>query len=563
MSEQRQAMALPVPGDDEVLFVALGGLGEVGMNVALYGRAGQWIMVDLGITFGDDTTPGVDIILPDLACLEGQENRLAAIVLTHAHEDHVGAVPYVWQKVRCPIYATPFTAEFVRRKLTEEGVAGEAKVKEVPRGGRFMAGPFDIELIPVAHSIPEAHGVAIRSDAGTLFHTGDWKLDPDPVIGPPTDEAAFRRLGDEGVLAMICDSTNAIIEGHSRSEAELLPSITDLISARTSGRVVFTCFASNVARLQTISRAAAANGRRVALVGRSLRRMDQVARSTGYLRGVPDFLSEEHVGFLPPDEVVLICTGSQGEPRAALHRIAGGTHPHVVLDPDDTIVFSSRTIPGNERAVDRLQNQLARMGMEIITNRDHFVHVSGHPARGELRRMYEWIRPKVSVPVHGEIRHRMAHRELVQKLGTVPHSLLPENGSIIRFTRSESAIVGEVHTGRLTFDGQKVVPLEGGALRARRRMVENGVATISLVLDAKGKVLTEPQISVHGLVHEEEEGDMAALLLRAVEEAVGRLSPAARREDEPVIDAARIAVRRQLRSRYKKRPAIEVHLARV
>lgn len=562
MSARMETGPLPVPRDDEVLFVALGGLGEVGMNVALYGHAGQWIMVDLGVTFGDDTTPGVDIILPDLSCLEGQENRLAALVLTHAHEDHVGAVPYVWQKIRCPIYATPFTAEFVRRKLIEEGLAGEAKVREVAKGDRFEAGPFDVELLPVAHSIPEAHAVAIRSSVGTLLHTGDWKLDPDPVIGPPTEESRFRRLGDEGVLAMICDSTNAIVEGSSRSEATLLPSITELVADRR-GRVVFTCFASNVARLQTISAAAAANGRRVALVGRSLRRMDQVARGTGYLAGVADFLSEEHVGFLSNDEVVLICTGSQGEPRAALHRVAAGTHPHVVLDPDDTIVFSSRTIPGNERSVERLQNQLARMGMEIVTNRDHFVHVSGHPARDELRRMYEWVRPKVSVPVHGEIRHRMAHRDLVQDMGTVPEALLPENGSLIRFTPAESDIVGQIHTGRLTFDGKRVVPLEGGALRARRRMLENGAATLTLVLDRKGRVLADPQISVHGLVHEEDDEGMTDSLIRAVEEAVDRLPQPARREDGPVIDAARVAVRRILRSRFKKRPAIDVHLARV
>lgn len=556
-----QPHELAPPGRDEVLFVALGGVGEVGMNVSLYGHAGKWLMVDLGITFGDETTPGIDVILPDLSFIEAHRDRLVGLVLTHAHEDHVGAVPYLWRRIGCPVYATPFTANFLRRKLAEEGLAGEVPVRDLAQGSRFEVGPFDLEYVTMAHSIPEPNALAIRTRAGTLLHTGDWKIDPDPVVGPPLDEPTLQRLGDDGVLAMLCDSTNALVEGATRSEAVLRQSLAEVIGEQT-GRVVFTCFASNIARLETIAKASAANGRRVALIGRSLRRMDEVARESGYLADVPSFLGEEMVGFLSREEVTLICTGSQGEPRAALSRIADNQHPHVVLDPGDTVIFSSRTIPGNERAVERLHNLLIRQGVEILTNRERLVHVSGHPGRDELKLMYRWVRPRFAIPVHGETKHLHAHCRLAAECG-VERAILAENGTVVSLSQADARTVGQVPTGRLTFDGKRLVPLHGEALAARKRMLSDGAATVTLVVDRAGTMLAEPQISVKGLADMAETEELSDRISQALYGVLDAMPKGRRRDDEAVREAARVTLRRALRSRYGKRPLIDVHLVRL
>jgi ribonuclease J len=553
--------ALAPPGRDEVLFVALGGVGEIGMNAALYGHAGRWLMVDLGVTFGDETTPGIDVIVPDLAFIEAHRERLVGLVLTHAHEDHLGAVPYLWDRIRCPVYATPFTANFLRRKLTEEGLAGEVRIRELPQGARFEVGPFDLEYVTMAHSIPEPNALVIRTKPGTLLHTGDWKIDPDPVVGPPADEMRLRRLGDEGVLAMICDSTNALVDGATRSEAVLRQSLAEVISEQPN-RVVFTCFASNIARLETIAKASAACGRRVALVGRSLRRMEEVARATGYLADVPPFLGEEMVGYLPREEVTLVCTGSQGEPRAALCRIAENQHRHVVLEPEDTVIFSSRTIPGNERSVERLHNLLIRQGVEVLTNRDRLVHVSGHPCRDELELMYRWVRPRFAIPVHGETKHLHAHCELAKECG-VEAAMLAENGTVVRITAAGLEQVARVPTGRLTFDGRRLVPVHGEALSARKRMLSEGAATVTLVVDRAGGILAEPQISVKGLTDKAEAEELSEDLRDALQDAVEALPRPRRRDDEAIREAALLTVRRALKGRYGKRPLIDVHLVRL
>ncbi|MFN4089459.1 MAG: ribonuclease J [Alphaproteobacteria bacterium] len=550
-----------VPPDDEVLFAALGGVGEIGMNVALYGHAGRWLMVDLGVTFGDDTTPGVDLILPDLRFIEAQGDRLVGIVITHAHEDHVGAVPFFARTFGCPVYTTAFTAAFLRRKLAENGAAGEMKIVEVPLGGSFNVGPFALELVTLTHSIPEPNGLVIRTPVGTLLHTGDWKIDAEPGVGGPPDTEKLAALGASGVLAMVCDSTNAAIDTPTRSESELPESLGRLI-AECPGRVVFTCFASNIARIQSIAAAAGANGRRVALVGRSLLRMNEVARETGYLKDTPPFLSEEHVGFLPRDEVVLMCTGSQGEPKAALSRIAFGSHPNVVLDPGDTVVYSSRTIPGNERSVDRVQDRLVHMGLEIVTNRDRLVHVSGHPSRPELKQMYGWVKPRFVVPVHGELRHLHAHAQLARTCG-VEEALLVDNGILLAFSAKGARRLGRVPTGRLTPDGRNLSRLDGEALRARRRMSVNGSAMISLVVGRDGALLAEPQISARGLSEEIEDGRLQEAMADIVERAVAALPPGRRQDDEAIRDAARSALRRTLRNRYDKRPIVEVHVMRL
>ena len=553
--------SLPVPAGNEILFVPLGGVGDIGMNCALYGHAGRWILVDLGIMFGDETTPGIEVIVPDTAAAEAVRDRLDAIVITHAHEDHIGAVPHLWPELGAPVHVTPFSAAFLRRKLQDEGAASEVPIVEHRPGERFSVGPFELEYLALAHSIPEPNALVLRTPAGTIFHTGDWKLDPGPVVGDPVDEELFRRLGDEGVAAMICDSTNATIDGASGSEADLLGSLTDLVASRTN-RVAFACFASNVARLDTVARAAAANGRSAALVGRSLRRMDEIARQCGYLADIPAFVSEQHTGYLSRSNAAMICTGSQGEPRAALARIAAGAHPHVALEGGDTLVFSSRTIPGNERAVSRLQDRFERMGVEIVTSKDAFVHVSGHPGRDELRRMYEWIRPNAAVPVHGELHHLRAHARLARDcgIGTVAEI---EDGVLLRIMKDGVERLGEIRVGRLGLDGGRLVPLDSEHVRARRRLSEQGVVTASLVLNGRGRSLAEPRVSSRGIVAEDEVEDLSSELAGRGIRALERLNGTQRRDDGTVEDAVRTAMRRHVRANYGRRPLVEVHVMRI
>jgi ribonuclease J len=542
-------------------FVSLGGAGEIGMNLNLYGYAGDWLIVDCGVTFGDDSQPGVDVVMPDPGFIVERRDRLLGIVATHAHEDHIGAIPYLWTQLRCPIWATPFTAALLRAKLAEAGLLERVRINTVPLSGRFAIGPFDLELVTLTHSIPEPNGVVLRTPAGTVFHTGDWKFDPEPLIGQSTDEAALRRLGEEGVLAMICDSTNALRPGSSGSEALLRTSLIDLVG-RYDARVAVACFASNVARLETIACAAAAHGRQVALVGRSLRRIDKAARETGYLRDLPRFLTEEEAGYIPRDKILLICTGSQGEPRAALARIAREDHPNVVLEDGDAVIFSSRIIPGNEKAIGRLQNALARLGVEIVTELDEFVHVSGHPARDELVRMYQLVQPRIAIPVHGEARHLIAHARLAADC-QVHQPLVIENGDMIRLASGNAAIVDEVPVGRLTSDGKTLLPLDGAALKERRRSGLNGNALATLVLDRRGNLAAPPAVSLIGVVETAAADAVAPVLRSAVERALADMPAGQRHDDDTVREVSQRALRRALNERFGKRPAIEVHLVRI
>src|ERR1700720_1533222 len=536
-------------GDPGALFfVSLGGAGEIGMNLNLYGYAGDWLILDCGVTFGDDTQPGLDVVMPDPSFIVERRDQLLGIVATHAHEDHIGAIPYLWPQLQCPVWATPFTASVLRAKLVEAGLAERVPITTVPMSGRFTIGPFDLELITLTHSIPEPNAVVIRTPVGTVLHTGDWKFDPDPLIGPTADEAALLRLGDEGVLALVGDSTNALRPGTSGSEAELRRSLIDLIG-RYDARVAVACFASNVARLETIARAAAAHGREIALVGRSLWRIGKAAPGNGYLKDLARFLTEDEAGYIPRDRVGMICTGSQGEARAALSRIARDDHPHVVLETGDVVIFSSRIIPGNEKSINRLQNALVRLGVEIVTEEDHFVHVSGHPARDELVRMYQMVRPQIAVPVHGEARHLIAHAELAGEC-QVQQPLVIQNGD-------------GVPVGRLASDGKGLLPLDGTALKDRRRVTFNGSAVATLVLDRRGELLAEPTISPSGRVGPAAAEAAAPALRSAVERALDDLSASLRRDDEAVRDAARRALRRILNERFGKRPLVEIHLVRI
>ncbi len=547
------------PGADELLFLPLGGTGEIGMNLNLYGHDGQWLMVDCGITFGDDTTPGIDVMMPDPAFIEERVEELAGLVLTHAHEDHLGAVGHLWPRLRCPVYATPFTAAFLRRKLVEPGLENEVPIIEVPMSGQFAVGPFEIELITLTHSIPEPNALLIRTSVGTVMHTGDWKLDPDPLVGPTADEAALVRAGEDGVLAMVCDSTNAMVPGRSGSEGDVRRNLREAV-AQCRGGVAIACFASNVARLESAARAGLDNGRKVALVGRSLWRINEAARETGYLADLPPFLTDDEASRMDPSKVMLICTGSQGEPRAALSRIARQDHPKIKLGHGDTIIFSSREIPGNELAIGRLQNDLTQLGVEIITAHDREIHTSGHPNRDELADMYGWIRPRCAVPVHGEHRHLMAHASLAKQC-QVPHGIVASNGLLMRLTPDGVEEVDEVFSGRLALDGERLIPHGHGSIKSRRQLAWNGSAVVSVALTRKGELADDAQITLRGILSP----DAPELddLLDAAEVAVERLSRGQLQEDGQVGEAVRRAVRRKLQALTGKKPPVDVHVLRV
>jgi ribonuclease J len=544
--------------DGDLAFVPLGGTGEIGMNLNLYRCGGKWLAVDCGIGFGGSEMPEVEVMMPDPGFIAQKRDRLLGLVITHAHEDHIGAVAHLWRQLRCPVYATPFAASVLRRKLAEVQLQSEVKLHVVPPGGTIELPPFSLQFMPVAHSIPESQALAITTPYGVILHTGDWKLDPDPLVGPPTDEAAFAALGDRGVLAMVCDSTNALVEGHSGSEATVRRSMATLI-ASLRGRVAVTCFASNVARVESIAFAARDAGRSVALVGRSLRNLDASARDCGYLRRVPEFVPEDEAGSVPDDNLVILVTGSQGEPRSALARIAADTHPNIALGEGDTVVFSSRVIPGNERAIGLVQDNLVRRGVKLLTADDHLVHVSGHPAREELRRMYALVRPKFSIPVHGEWRHLAAHAELAREMQATP--ILMEDGDVLSLAPGQPEIIDSAPVGRLVLDGGRLVPLKGGVLAARRRMLFNGVVLGSFAVDAQGAVRGRVQVSAPGLF--EPDDPEAVRVANEFAAALGELPGGLKRDDASFTEAARAALRRALGRRLQKRPMVDVHLLRV
>jgi ribonuclease J len=542
----------------DLAFLPLGGTGEIGMNLNLYRCNGKWLAIDCGIGFGGAENPEVEIMMPDPAFIAERRQDLVGLVITHAHEDHLGAVAHLWRQLRCPIYATPFAAAVLRRKLGEAQLQAEAKITVIKPGASFELPPFGLRFMPVTHSVPESQALAIRTPYGIILHTGDFKLDPTPMVGPPTDEESFRALGDEGVLAMVCDSTNAMVEGHSGSEAEVRTSMAALIRPMR-GRVAVTCFASNVARVESVALAAKAAGRHVALVGRSLRNLETAARDCGYLRDVPEFVPEEEAGSVPDDNLLILVTGSQGEARSALARIAADTHRNIALGEGDTVVFSSRVIPGNERAIGAVQDNLVRRGVRLMTADDHMVHVSGHPARDELRRLYALVRPRYSVPVHGEWRHLAAHADLAKEAGVIPMML--EDGDILCLSGNRPEVIDSAPVGRLALDGNRLVPMSGGVLAARRRMLFNGVVLVSVAVNEAGVLLGQPQLSAPGLF--EADDPEAVRVVREFAAAFADLPTSLRQDDEALPDAARAALRRALGTRLQKRPLVDVHLLRV
>lgn len=547
---------------EELVFLPLGGCGEIGMNMGLYGYDGSWLLVDCGVTFGDDLTPGVDVMVPDPAFVIENIDSLVGLVVTHAHEDHLGGIPYLWRQLNCPVFATPFAAGLLRRKLPETGLDGAVAITEVETGGDFSVGPFDISLINLAHSVPETQALAITTSLGTVLHVTDWKLDPEPLVGPATDEGTLRKFGEKGVLALMCDSTNVFVEGRTGSEGPLRNSLIDVVQ-NCKNRVAVACFASNVARMESVIRVAEATGRRVALVGRSLWRIAEIAKECGYLQDCPEFVDVRDVGYLPRDEVLMLVTGSQGESRAALARIAADDHPDISLSEGDTVIFSSREIPGNERAIGRLKNQLARLNVEVINERDAFVHVSGHPAREELQELYDCVKPPILVPIHGEARHLIEHCKFAAENG-VPKTAMAENGEMLRLAPGEPKILAQVQSGRYAVDGRRLVPIEGDVVRARRRMTFSGVAVATVVLDEDGELIKTPQLSAPGIVDGiGEDVVMQEEAISAIVEAVGSMSRRQRFDDNKLESTVCQAARRVFRAETGKRPIVQVQVVRV
>jgi ribonuclease J len=550
---------------DEFVFAPLGGVGEIGMNLAVYGfgAAGQrkWIAVDLGVSFGGEELPGIDLVMPDIRFLVEERRNLLGLVLTHAHEDHFGALLDLWPKLKIPVYATPFTAALLEAKRQSEPGAPDVPITMVPLGGRFALGPFNIELVSMAHSIPESNGLIIRSKLGNVLHTGDWKIDPTPVLGPPTDEAKLRSLGNEGCLALIGDSTNAVREGRSPSEMEVAKTLAELIKT-APGRVGVTTFASHVGRLRSVAKAAAACDREVVLVGRSMERIAQVARETGYLEDIRDFRSVEVFGYLPPEKVVALCTGSQGEARAALSRIAEDDHPEVSFSTGDRVIFSSRAIPGNEKAVSRVINGLVARGVEVITDRDHLVHVSGHPRRAELQDMIGWVRPQILIPAHGEPLHMAAHAALARRAG-VPKVITCRDGDLVRLA-PQPGIIDQLPAGRLYKDGSLLIGAQERTVPDRRRLGFAGIVSVALTLSLKGELLSGPRVELTGIPDTDVTGTpMLQIAHDSAVQAFNSMPKPRRRDPDAVAEALRRAVRSAIGAAWKKRPICHVHVLAV
>ncbi len=525
------------------------------MNVNLYGCQGKWVMVDLGLTFADPGYPGVDLILPDLDFIERRRGDLLGIVLTHGHEDHIGAIPYLAADLDVPLYATPFTAGLIRGKLEEEGLSAQVKLHVVQNGASFKLGPFGFTYVPLAHSIPEGNGLLIETPHGRVFHTGDWKIDETPVVGKPTTAAGLEAIGDRGVLALVGDSTNVFNEQASGSEADVRAGL-DAVVADAKGRVLVTTFASNAARLQTLGEVARDTGRTVCVAGRSLDRILKVAQAVGYLRDFPATVDFDEAMRLPRDKLLVIATGGQGESRAALARVAFDSH-RIKLDAGDTVVFSSKQIPGNEIAIGRIQNALAAKEIEMVTDRQAHVHVSGHPGRPELAAMYRWIRPKIVVPVHGERRHLAEQARFALSKG-VPKAIVQENGTLIRLAPDGPAVLGHERVGRLVLDGDVILPADGPTINERRKLALNGLVTVAVALDRRGAPVGDPQVVAEGLPVEEDREAFLDEVADAVAKAVRGGT-----DRQKLKEAVRLAVRRAATRWTGKKPVVDVLLLNV
>ncbi|WP_400768546.1 ribonuclease J [Methylosinus sporium] len=545
----------------EFVFAPLGGLGEIGMNAALYGfgppKTRKWLMVDCGLAFPGPELPGVDLLMPDVTFVEKIRRDLVGLVITHAHEDHIGALSFLWPKLGCTVYATRFAASLLEARRLQEAGSPNIKVVTVATGQRLDIGPFDVEFVAVAHSIPEANALAIRTPAGLAIHTGDWKIDPEPGVGHRIDAARLTALGDEGVDALICDSTNILREGDSFSESDVAQTLRKLIGDAEQ-RVLVTTFASNVARIRAVAEAAQAAGRSVVIAGRAMERVIQVSRECGFLDGLPPFLSLDMFTALPRDKIVVLATGSQGEPRAAMARVAEKEHPVIKLASGDTVIFSSRAIPGNTREVHRVVNKLCDQGVEVITDHDHLVHCSGHPRRGEVAQLYDWVRPRISVPAHGEGHHLSVHAAFARGKG-VETTIGARNGDIVRLFPGAPAIVGKAPTGRLLKDGDVLVSEDDGAVRERARLSFSGVVSLALAIDKRGDLVGDPDVLISGLPKKGRDGaDMGEVVDDAIFRTFDNLPRQKRRDFDAAATAVERAVRASVNAVWGKKPQVHV-----
>ncbi len=545
---------------NDLVLLALGGIGEIGMNCYCYGVGPaddrEWLMVDLGVKFGEDSEPGIDVVLPDVSFIASDRRNLAGLVLTHAHEDHLGAVAWLWPQLRCPVYCTPFAAEILKLKLKEAGLDEEVPVRIQGVGSRFKVGSFDLEFIAVTHSIPEPTALLIETRQGRVLHSGDWKIDRTPVLGLGMDEKRLREIGDGGVDVLVCDSTNVLREGFSPSESDVAATIMKIVR-EAKGRVAVTTFASHVDRIFSAVKAARATGREVVVAGRAMRNTIEAARACGFLRDAGEFLDEEEFGYLPPDKIMLLCTGSQGEPRAAIARIAEDQHPHVALEPGDLVIFSSRTIPGNEKEVSLVHNNLAKLDIDVVTSDEALVHTSGHPRQEELRTFYEWLRPRAVVPMHGEPRHLRAHAKFAKRCG-IAETLIPLDGHLARLCPAPVQNVDEAPAGRLHVDGKLIVPAEDGPARQRRKLSFAGIVFVSVAIDERLQLVDDLQLIGDGLP-----AGLDDELLDTADEAFASMPKPRRKDDEQVAETLRVSIRRAADRIWGKKPIVKVAVIRL
>lgn len=545
---------------NDLLFIPLGGSNEIGMNFNLYHYKGKWLIIDCGSGFADDYLPGVDMMIADSSFIEKHKKDIVGMIITHAHEDHLGGVQYLWNSLKCPIYTTTFTANFLKIRLSEYDFAKNIKIHEVTPGGKIDLAPFSLEMVPLTHSAPEMQAIMIRTEAGNILHTGDWKFDNDPVLGKKADEELLKSYGDEGVLALVCDSTNVFNKGSSGSEGDVRKSLIDII-AGCPQMVVVSTFASNLARLDTIIHAAQLAGRKVALTGRSLHRIKLAAEESGYFKDIAPLISERDVSRFRREELLIIATGCQGEPLAATAKLASNSHQSIKLAPKDTMIFSSKIIPGNEKKIFRLFNIFVKSGVEVITERDHFVHVSGHPSVDELQKMYSLIRPNICIPVHGEPVHIHEHVKLAKKNG-IKQAVEVENGSVVLLEPNNAKVIAKVESGYLAVDGNYLLPVESPIFKARRRMRESGIVIASIVIDQKGLLTAKPILSMPGLLDANEDMQLINIIKNDIAELIKTQQSQAKKalSREQIEEKIKSTIRKTLKQEINKSPAIIVNI---
>ena len=551
---------------EEFIFCPLGGSGEIGMNMNLFAYGNpenrKWLIVDIGVTFADDTVPGIDLIYPDPSFIVDKKDDLLGIVLTHAHEDHIGAIAHIWPKLNCNIYATPFTSVLILEKFKEKKIDVSNKLKVVQLNGNVDLGPFKIEFVTLTHSILEPNGLSIQTPAGIVLHTGDWKCDPNPLIGNTINEKKLKEIGDKGVLAMICDSTNVFSPGRAGSEMDVRKNLLKIME-NLPKRIIVTSFASNVARMESVFYCAEKIGRKISLVGRSMHRIYKAAKQCGYLNDVIEPVDPREAKKIPREKIIYLCTGSQGEPNGAMMRISNFIHPDILIEAEDTVIFSSKIIPGNEKKLYKLHNQLVKNGVEVISEENEFVHVSGHPNREDLKDMYNWVKPKSVIPVHGEHRHMIEHINFAKEM-QVPYPVQVENGDIVQLSPGEKPkVVDKAPVGRIYVDGNISVGEESQSIKDRKNLSFNGFLEITIIINNIGSIVKNPIISFKGIPSNEENNNFIFELQDKIRNTCKSFSLKNSKQEQNLIETLRINCRKTVKEKTGKRPYTNINLVRI